>query len=123
MVNHPATVNVAPSPQPQPVARYPELLEAFKAMQAELQEMKQTLANHSLHNSLNEVNQRAAELTQREKDCGHHMHEFTQPMAKYHAMDMCDMEHAMRDCIAVADLAVPVLTHTFRPSGDEDSDM
>ena len=44
-------------------------------------------------------------------------------MVKYHAMDMCDIEHAMRDCISMADLAVPVLAPTFRPSADEDSDM
>ena len=48
MANHPVTVNVAPSPAPQPVASNPELLEAFKAIQEELKEVKQTLANHSI---------------------------------------------------------------------------
>ena len=71
--NHPATVNVPPSPAPQPVARDPELLEAFKAMQAKLQEMKQTLANHTLPNSLNEVSQCHTELTLREKEHSHLM--------------------------------------------------
>ena len=51
------------------------------------------------------------------------MLEFNQPMAKYHAMDMCDMEHAMEDCISTADLAVPCLAATFGPSGDDESDM
>lgn len=92
-------------------------------MQAELQETKQTLATHTLHNSLNEMSQCHAELTLREKERGHHMQEFNQPMAKYHAMDMFDFEHSMRDCITMAGLAVPVLAPTFKPSADEESDM
>ena len=51
------------------------------------------------------------------------MREFNQPMAKYHAMDMFDFEHSMRDCVTLAELAVPVLAATFGPSADEESEM
>ena len=53
----------------------------------------------------------------------HRMLEFNQPMAKFHAMDLCNLEHAMEDCISMADLAVPSLVVTFGPSGDDDTDM
>ena len=86
-------------------------------------EMKQAWENQAVCNSLNEVNQRAAELTKREREHSHRMLEFNQPMAKYHAMDLCDLEHAMEDCISTADLAMPCLAATFGPSGDDESNM
>ena len=51
------------------------------------------------------------------------MLEFNQPMTKFHAMDLCDLEHTMEGTVSMADLAVPCLASTFRPSGDDDMDM
>ena len=43
-------------------------------------------------------------------------------MAKYHALDLCDLGHQMEDIIATADMAVPSLSPLFGsagPDGDE----
>ena len=43
--------------------------------------------------------------------------------SKYNAMDIFYFEHSMRDCVTLAELAVPVLATTFGPSADEESKM
>ena len=59
----------------------------------------------------------------RKKECVCRMLKFNQPMAKFHAMDLCDLEHAMEDTVSTADLAVPCLASTFGPSGDDGDNM
>ena len=44
-------------------------------------------------------------------------------MAKYHALDLCDLEHAMEDIVSTADLAVPSLSPTFGVSGSDSDNM
>ena len=90
MINPPTAAIVASPPQPQSAPMDPEFMEVFKAMQAGLKELRQTVSNHSERNSLNKVNQRHAVLTLREKERGYRMREFNQPMAKYLTMDMFD---------------------------------
>ena len=70
-----------------------------------------------------EVNQHQLELLKREKDREHRMNEFTQPMAKYHALDLCDLEHQMEDIVATADMAVPSLSPLFGSAGPDGDEM
>ena len=107
MIDSPATASVTPPPhKPQPAPMDPEFMEIFKAMQAELKELRLTVSNHSVCNSLNEVNQCQAMLTLKEMEQRYCMREFNQPMAKYHTMNVFDFKYSMKDLVALAELVV-----------------
>ena len=100
----------------------PEMVELLKRMDARLEKVEEAQQVQCIRNAVMEVNQRQLELSKREKDRVHRMNEFTQPMAKYHALDLCDLEHQMEDIVATADMAVPSLSPLFGsagPDGDE----
>ena len=54
--------------------------------------MEKTLEEHSYHNAIAEVNHRATVLSQREKDRRFRVNAFTQPMAKFHAGNLLNIE-------------------------------
>ena len=44
-------------------------------------------------------------------------------MAKYHALDLCDLEHSMEDIVATADMSVPLLSPLFGAAGHDGDDV
>ena len=44
-------------------------------------------------------------------------------MAKYHALDLCDLEHQMEDIVATADMAVPSLSPLFGSAGSDGDEV
>ena len=135
-VRHPVPVVSPPKPPPpsnppqdaSPVSEGivkfpPEVLELLKRMDARLEKVEEAQQIQSVRNAVLEVNQRQLELSKREKDRVHRMGKFTQPRAKYHALDLCDLEHAMEDIVATADLAVPILSQLFGSASPDSNDM
>ena len=97
----------------------PDVLVVLQRIDARLEKVEETQKMQSVRNAVTELNQRQLELCLREKARRHRMNEFTQPMAKYHALDLCDLEHGMEDLLATADLAVPQLAPLFSSAGTD----
>ena len=83
-------------------ALIPDMLVVLQRIDARLEKVEETQKMQSIRNVVTEINQRQLELSLREKARRHRMNEFTQPMAKYHALDLCDLEHGMEDLLATA---------------------
>ena len=86
------------------------------SMQSQFSQIQSQLAVQDTRNVLAEVSSRQQVLTQREKDRKFRGNCFTQPMAKYHALDLFDTQQAVADLTAHASLVCPQLASNFGTS-------
>ena len=86
------------------------------SMAAQLQGIQSHLQVQETRNTLSEVSARQQVLTQREKDRKFCVGSFSQPMAKFHAMDLFDIQQQLTDLDAHASLVSSTLASRFGTS-------
>ena len=111
----PVAVQAAASAPPVPDTD--SLLTALNTiMDEKLAGFKETLQAHSVRNSLAEVANRASVMSQREKDRRFRVNAFSQPLARFHAMDLYDIQAKLQDLADHAKLICPQLASNFGTS-------
>ena len=86
------------------------------SVQTKFSQIQSQLTVQDTRNMLTEVSSRQHVLTQREKDRKFRSNCFTQPLAKFHALDLFDIQQAVADLTSQASLVCPTLASTFGTS-------
>ena len=89
------------------------------SIQSQFKEINTKLSVQDTRNVLSEVSSRQQILTQREKDRKFRGNSFVQPMAKFHALDLFDIQQDVVDLAGHASLVCPQLASTFGTSASE----
>ena len=89
------------------------------SIQSQFKEINTKLSVQDTRNVLSEVSSRQQILTQREKDRKFRGNSFVQPMAKFHALDLFDIQQDVADLAGHASLVCPQLASTFGTSASE----
>ena len=89
------------------------------SMQNQFSQIQSQLAVQDTRNVLSEVSSRQQVLTQREKDRKFRGNCFVQPLAKFHALDLFDIQQAVCDLTGHASLVAPQLASNFRTSASD----
>ena len=89
------------------------------SMQNQFSQIQSQLSVQDTRNVLSEVSSRQQVLTQREKDRKFRGNCFVQPLAKYHALDLYDIQQLVGDLTGHASLVSPQLASTFGTSASD----